>query len=82
MLSSEFDPIRAYIMGDVRLPDPIPDGDVAIDSRFVRRLGAEFKMNFTEQHGVLLYCSPPDLVGFVLLYGENAYMVRLATMAH
>lgn len=82
VLSSEFDPIRAYIMGDVRLPDPIPDGDVAIDSRFVRRLGAEFKMNFTEQHGVLLYCSPPDLVGFVLLYGENAYMVRLATMAH
>jgi HNH endonuclease len=82
LLSSEFDPIRAYIMGDVRLPDPIPPGDVAVDSRFVTRLGVEFKMNFTEQHGVLLYCSPPDLMGFVLLYGENAYMVRLATMAH
>jgi hypothetical protein len=71
-------------MGDVRLPDPINHGDVAVDSRFVLRLGAEFRMNFTEQHGVLLYCSPPDPVGFVLLYGKNAYMVRLAlaTMAH
>ena len=66
VLSSEFEPIRAYIMGHVRLPDSIPPGDVAVDSRFVRRLGAEFKMNFTAQHGVLLYCLPPDLVGFVL----------------
>ena len=81
VLRPEFDPIRDYIQGDVRLPDPRP-GDIAVDARFVQRLGPEFQMNFTEQHGVLLYCSPPDVVAFVLLYGENAYMVRLATLPH
>jgi hypothetical protein len=81
VLQPEFDPIRDYIMGDVRLPDPRP-GEIAVDARFVQRLGPEFQMNFTEQHGVLLYCSPPEVVAFVLLYGENAYMVRLATLAH
>jgi len=81
VLQPEVDPIRDYIKGDVRLPDPRP-GEIAVDARFVRRLGPEFQMNFTEQHGVLLYCSPPEVVAFVLLYGENAYMVRLATLAH
>ena len=81
VLQPEFDPVRNYIKGDVHLPEPLP-GEIAVDTRFVQRAGSDFTMNFTQQHGVLLYCSPPSVVAFVCLYGENAYLVRLATMQH
>jgi len=80
VLQEGFDPIREYIKGDVKLPIP-PPGEIAVDNRFVRRLGEEFRLKFTEEHGVLLLFSPPNLVSFVLLYGENPYFVRLATLA-
>jgi hypothetical protein len=78
-LKPAFDPLRDYIRGDVRLPAVAP-GEVPIDSRFVQRLGPEFRLKFTESHGVLLLCSPPDLVAFVLLYGTHPYLVRLGTL--
>jgi len=80
VLDEAFDPIRDYIKGDVRLPDS-PPGELQIDSRFVQRLGDEFRLNFTKQHGVLLLCSPPNFVAFVILYGTHRYLVRLATLA-
>jgi hypothetical protein len=30
---------------------------------------------------VLLFCSPPNLVAFVLLYGTHPYLVRLGTLS-
>ena len=80
-LASEFDPIREYIRGDVRLPDP-PPGDVAVDTRFVSRVPeTNFQLTFTDQHGILLYYSPPKLIAFVLLYGTHPYLVQLAQLA-
>jgi hypothetical protein len=79
VLRVEFDPTRDYIKGDVRLPEP-PAGDIAVDTRFVSRLGEEFQIGFTKQHRVLLYCSPPALIAFVLLYGTHAYSVQLAQL--
>jgi len=63
VLEEEFDPIRDYIKGDVRLPDSRPR-ELQIDSRFVLRRGDEFRLNFTKQHGVLVLCSPPNFVAF------------------
>jgi hypothetical protein len=79
-LALEFDPVRDYIRGDVRLPDSAP-GDVAVDTRFVSRINeADFDLMFTSQHGVLLYFTPPELIAFVLLYGTHPYLVRLARL--
>jgi hypothetical protein len=78
-LRPALDPVREYIRGDVQLPVVGP-GEVAVDSRFVQRLGPEFRLKFTERHGVLLLCSPPNLVAFVLLYGTHPYLVRLGTL--
>lgn len=82
VLQPAFDPIREYIRGDVRLPDPRPENpeSVPVDTRFVQRLGEEFKMKFSQKHGVLVVSSPPSLVAFVLLYGTHPYLVRLATL--
>ena len=79
VLQAVFDPLRDYIRGDLQLPAVAP-GEVAVDSRFVQRLGKEFRLKFTERHGVLLLCSPPNLVAFVLLYGTHPYLVRLGTL--
>lgn len=79
VLQPAFDPLREYIRGSVQLPAVAP-GEVPVDSRFVQRLGQEFRLKFTERHGVLLLCSPPNLVAFVLLYGTHPYLVRLATI--
>jgi hypothetical protein len=79
VLQPAFDPLREYIRGDVQLP-AVPPGEVPVDSRFVQRLGQEFRLKFTERHGVLLLCSPPNLVALVLLYGTHPYLVRLATL--
>ena len=79
MLQPAFDPLREYIRGDVQLPAVVP-GEVPVDSRFVQGLGQEFRLKFTERHGVLLLCSPPNLVALVLLYGTHPYLVRLATL--
>lgn len=58
---------------------PVVEADgLAVDSRFVQRLGEDFKLRFTNQHGVLLFSSPPNLVAFVLLYGTHPYFVHLS----
>jgi hypothetical protein len=79
VLQGAFDPVREYIKGDVRLPDPKP-GEVPVDTRFVERLGDEFKLKFSDQHGVLLVSSPPALLAVVILYGTHPYLIRLATL--
>jgi hypothetical protein len=79
VLQAAFDPIRDYIGGDVQLPVVAPE-QLAVDSRFVQRLGQAFHLKFTERHGVLLFCSPPNLVAFVLLYGTHPYLVQLGTL--
>jgi hypothetical protein len=63
----------------VQLPAVGPE-EIAVDSRFVQRLGQEFHLKFTERHGVVLLYSPPNLIAFVLLYGTHPYLVRLGTL--
>jgi hypothetical protein len=79
VLQGEFDSVRGYIKGDVRLPDA-GALDTAVDARFVQRLGEKFHLIFTDQHGVVLYCSPPNVIAFVVLYGVHPYLVRLGTL--
>jgi hypothetical protein len=81
VISDAFDPVREYILGDVRLPEI--DGDnpdhLAIDSRFVERAPAESSFEFTDQHGVILFHDPQHgLAALVVLYGIHHYRVRLA----
>jgi len=79
VLRPTFDPIREYIMGDVRLPpiDPANPEALAIDARFVRRI-VDCPVKFTDQHGVLLIAGAAGILGLVILYGEHCYSVTLA----
>jgi hypothetical protein len=76
-LEARFNPIRNYILGDVRLVE-VPQGEVSVDTRFVQRLTGEGHMKFTETHAVLLSSSRQGLVAHVTLYGQNQYVVKLA----
>ncbi len=81
VLRDTLDPIREYILGDVRLP--VIDGDtpdqLAIDARFVERVPTENSFDFTDQHGVILFHEPQHgLAALVVLYGMHHYKVRLA----
>ncbi|WP_041855997.1 hypothetical protein [Candidatus Korobacter versatilis] len=78
VLRDEFNPVREYIRGEVKLPETVPPGEIAVDSRFVERLQPQSQLPFSDQHGVIVLSSPPNLVAFVLLYGEHGYIVRLA----
>lgn len=81
VLSESFDPIRAYIMGDVRLPlidENAPD-QLAVDSRFVGRVTSGLPFPFTEHHGVVLVHEPTyGLAAMVILYGIHHYKVSLS----
>jgi hypothetical protein len=79
VLGEEFDPVRSYICGNLVLPVVnVEMGEIAVDTRFVKRLGDEFTLRFTTKHGVLLLSSPPNLIAFVLLYGTHPYFVHLS----
>jgi hypothetical protein len=81
VLGDSFDPIRAYIMGDVRLPllDGSDPNQLAIDSRFVARVSEGFPFPFTQHHGVILAHDPTHgLAAMVILYGIHHYKVSLA----
>jgi hypothetical protein len=82
VLRPSFDPIREYIKGDLRLPDidPADSESLAIDQRFVQRMGKDFSLKFTDQHGVLLMAFPFGIFALVVLYGMHYYKVGLATV--
>ncbi len=81
VLQESFDPLRAYILGDVRLPtvNETDPQQLAIDTRFATRLAEDFPFSFTEHHGVILHHNPQfGLAAFVILYGVHHYKVYLA----
>lgn len=80
VLRSEFDPIREYIRGiNLIHQDPLPPGEIAVDTRFVRPL----PMNAppfvpTASHAIAIAYAAPTLAGLVTLYEKYSFIVRLA----
>ena len=77
-LRPEFDEIRAYILGDIRHPDPLGKNRVAVDSRFVDQ-PTEQKSVFlhTEGHAVALAPVDRSLYALVTLYKQHEFRIRL-----
>jgi hypothetical protein len=78
-LSPEFDPIRAYILGDdIRHSTSLKEGEIAVDGRFVQMLEADTEALVpTEEHAVTIFYSPPALLAWVTLYKTHNFVVRL-----
>jgi hypothetical protein len=77
VLNERFDPVRAYILGDVQLPEEVPEDGLRVDQRFVRRTG-EDAPKITEDHAVLFVANGKRLQAFVTLYGRHTYVIELA----
>jgi hypothetical protein len=77
--SAQFDPIREYIRGNsIVHKDPLPPGDLAVDTRFVRPMShSEPALIATGSHAVVLGYSYPTLFAFVTLYSHYSFFVRL-----
>lgn len=80
MLGHEFDEVRRYILGDdIRHPEAVKPGDVAVDTRFVTQLPAGTDaVVHTEEHAVTLFYNAPVLLAWVTLYKTHHFVVRLA----
>jgi hypothetical protein len=77
VLNERFDPLRAYILGDVRLPEASSEEGLLVDQRFVQRTG-DRAPKITEDHAVALVVNGGRLHAFVTLYGHHTYVVQLA----
>jgi hypothetical protein len=77
VLNERFDPLRAYILGDVRLPEASSEEGLLVDQRFVQRTG-DRAPKITEDHAVALVANGGRLQAFVTLYGHHTYVVQLA----
>lgn len=76
-LSPEFDPLRAYILGeDIRHPPQLAPGEIAVDGRFVTRTD-DAAVVPTGEHAVTLCYVAPTLYAWVTLYRDHNYVVRL-----
>jgi hypothetical protein len=75
---SEFDPVRQYILGDIRHAPLRTADEVAIDGRFVSALkrGEQFLVP-TSRHLVMLGYSYPNVFATVTLYGQHTFVVYL-----
>ena len=78
-LSPEFDPIRAYVLGDdIRHPATLNEGEIAVDKRFVQMLDADTEALVpTDEHAVTVFYTPPALLAWVTLYKTHNFVVRL-----
>jgi hypothetical protein len=80
VLRPEFDPIREYIQGaNLVHQSPLPPGDVAVDTRFVRPLPmSEAPLIPTGSHAIAIAYAAPTLAGLVTLYEKYSFVVQLA----
>lgn len=83
VLRAEFDPLRAYVLGDVRhAPLRQPD-EVAVDTRFVQMVqGDEHGLPSTlpDEHLVILFYHTGHVRALAALYGEHAFFVDLGAV--
>jgi hypothetical protein len=77
-LRPEFDELRAYILGNVRHPEELGEGEIAVDTRFVRELpqGTE-PLVPTKEHVVTLFYSGTDFFAYITLYARHSFIVKL-----
>lgn len=82
-LSPEFDELREYVLGrDIRHPERLAPGEIAVDTRFVRMVPAEqAPLVPTEGHVVTILYQPPRLLAYVTLYKDQSFVVVLGTVA-
>lgn len=80
MLQEEFDLIRNYIRGiGLVHKDPLPDDEVAVDTRFVQPLvPGEGPLIPTGSHAVVIAYAAPLLGALVTLYERTSFVVHLA----
>jgi hypothetical protein len=77
-LRSEFDEIRAYILGDdIRHPEQLADDQIDVDNRFVRQDTDRTCFVATDEHAVTLAPHSGSLFAWVTLYGTHQYGVSL-----
>lgn len=77
ILESTFDPIRRYILGELKLPSVENTDEIAIDSRFVQQISPEQKeLDFADEHSVVFAYDEPRLIAFVTLYGDHLFLVK------
>lgn len=81
-LRPEFDPIRDYIRGfSIVHADPLPEGCVAVDTRFVDPCWADrTQLLQGVDHALALYYCHPVLFGIAQLYGHAKFVVRLGSI--
>lgn len=80
VMRSEFDPLRKYIRGiEVLHEGGLKDGEVAVDTRFVRMLptGA-IPLIATGQHAIALTCPESQLIALLTLYQQFSFIVIMA----
>jgi len=84
VLRPEFHPIRDYIKGAVVLPENLPDGEVAVDTRFVTEIpDDQQQISFVDEAHAVVFCYlKPELIAFVTLYGSHLFLVRIAAIEY
>jgi hypothetical protein len=84
VLRPEFDPIRDYIKGALVLPENLPDGEIAVDRRFVTEIpDDQQQLSFVDDDHAVVFCYlKPELIAFVTLYGSHLFLVRGAALEY
>ena len=84
VLRPEFDPIRDYIKSALVLPENLPDGQIAVDRRFVTEIpDDQQQLSFVDDdHAVVFYYLKPELIAFVTLYGSHLFLVQVAALEY
>lgn len=80
VLRSEFDEIRDYIIGKcIVYPNPLPDGALAVDTRFVREMPPGHTAGApTSSHLLQFAYLGGCIVSFVTLYSRHCFAVQMA----
>jgi HNH endonuclease len=78
----EFDPIRDYINAGVVLPENLPDGEIAVDRRFVAEIPEDQQQIslVDDGHAVVFCYLKPKLIALVTLYGSHLFLVEIAAL--
>lgn len=82
-LRTEFDDLRAYVLGLNLVPDPglLAAGEVAFDTRFVRPMPRGHRpMIRTPNHQIILATHAGRLTAHITLYGRHQFAVTMGAL--
>lgn len=80
-LSTEFDAIREYIIGNNIFSPAVKPGQISVDTRFIQEVVATPVSDEHESHIVVVYCHASVVRGIVVLYGSSFYDIRLGLVS-